>query len=360
VFNKEIDQVYATGGSLHSLDVKGGVTVLQKTVSFFQRLYRVRDLKKKLHIRICLSFLEGADYINILTKANSKTIINIRGSKRHDANITGPLGWLRKKILIPILYNRADVITLVSEGLKDELTTSFAIKEDKPFITIPNFCDQAELLKLAQVNLEQEEQLLSFPTIVTVGRIAYEKGYDLFAKVFSRLIKVVPNVKWIILGSGPFQDNLKSTLETEGLIFSDEGKFNRYSHVWFTGYQQNPYKWVVRCNAFVLSSRTEGFPNALLEAMALGKPVVAADCPYGPADILGRKTGGLYENEFGILLPVLSDDQQVLDAWCEKLNELLCNPQLLVHYSQQSRIRANHYSPERIQGEWIKLIERHV
>ena len=360
VFNKKINQVYAIGGSLHSLDVEGGVSMVQKAISFLQRLRRVKNLKKQLGIHICLSFLEGADYINILTKGKSKAIINIRGSKRHDANITGALGWLRKKILIPILYNRADAITVVSEGLKDELKTFFAIKKSKPFKTIPNFCDQTELLTLAEENLIQEDSLLSYPTMVTVGRIAYEKGYDLFARAFSRLIKLVPNAKWIIVGSGSFQDDLKLILESEQLTFSDEGELNLQSNVWFTGYQQNPYKWVIRCSAFVLSSRTEGFPNALLEAMALGKPVVAADCPYGPADILGRKTDGLYENEFGILLPVLSDEQRVLDAWCEKLKDLLCNPQLLAHYSQQSRIRANHYSPERIRGEWIKLIAQHV
>lgn len=360
VFNKEIDQVYGTGGLLHSLDVKGGGNIFQKTLSFFQRIYRFRRLKQRLRINVCLSFLEGADYINILTKGNSKAIINIRGSKIHDANITGALGWLRKKLLIPILYNRADTISVVSQGLKDELITFFAIKKSKHFVTIPNFCDQTELLKLAEENFAQENSLLSYPTVVTVGRIAYEKGYDLFARVFSRLIKVIPNAKWIIVGSGSFQDDLKVILESEHLTYSDLDSLKPKSNVWFTGYQQNPYKWVARCSVFVLSSRTEGFPNALLEAMALSKPIAAADCPYGPADILGLKTDDLFQTEFGILLPVLSEDNKILDAWCKKLKDILSNPQLLDHYSQQSKIRASHYSPERIQGEWTKLIEQHV
>lgn len=360
VFNTEINQVYPIGGSLHTLDVKGGESMAQKIRSFFQRLNKVRKLKRKLGIQVCLSFLEGADYINILTRGNSKSIINIRGSKRLDANIVGALGWLRKRILIPILYNRADAITVVSEGLKTELITYFAINKQKPFITIPNFYDKDELLKLAQVNLEQGDQLLSCPTIVTVGRIAYEKGYDLFARVFSRLVKAVPNVKWIIVGSGSFRDSLITVLESEQLAFSNVDEVNLQSSVWFTGYQQNPYKWMVRCSVFVLCSRTEGFPNALLEAMALGMPVVAADCSYGPSDILGKKIDGLFENEFGILLPELSDEQEIIEAWCEKLMEILSNHQLLTQYSQQSRMRANDYSLARIQEKWIKLIEQHV
>ncbi|TXH30971.1 MAG: glycosyltransferase, partial [Cyclobacteriaceae bacterium] len=247
VFNKQIKQVYATGGSLHSLDVNGGVSLIQKVVSFFQRIYRVKKLKKKLGIHICLSFLEGADYINILTKGNSKAIINIRGSKLYDANITGTLGWLRKRILIPILYNRADVITVVSEGLKTELTKYFAIGKHKSFITIPNFCDQSEVLRFSQENLIEENLLRAHPTLVTVGRIAYEKGYDLFARTFSRLIKDIPDAKWIIVGSGSFQDDLKLILDAERLTYSETANLNQQSNVWFTGYQQNPYKWMAHC-----------------------------------------------------------------------------------------------------------------
>lgn len=360
VFNKEIDQVYTVGGTLHSLEVKKGSTLVKKLWAFFQRLYKLKRLKKKLQIKLCLSFLEGADYLNILTRAESKVIINIRGSKKYDANIAGVFGWFRKKVLIPALYNKADAITVVSEGLKHELITDFNISKQRPIVTIPNFCNSPEVLKLAEEYLPNERKLLSFPTLVTVGRIAYEKGYDLFARVFAKLVQAIPRAKWVIVGSGPFQNQLQEVLNAENLVFSDYHDENPESHVWFTGYQQNPYKWISRCSVFVLPSRTEGFPNALLEALAIGKPVVAADCPYGPADILGNKTSRLFENEFGLLMPGLSEGPRIVDAWCEKLKELLGNPQLRAHYAEQAKNRASHYAPGLIESHWVKLIAQYV
>lgn len=359
VFNRDVNQVYPIGGALHSLDVKGGTTILRKIVSFFQRVNRLRRLKKKLGIELCLSFLEGADYVNLLARGKAKTIINIRGSKKYDANITGILGWIRKKVLIPFLYNRADAITVVSEGLKHELLLHFKIRSSMPFKTIPNFCSADEILRLATEPVEFILKLHSCPTLITVGRIAYEKGYDQFAGVFSQLVQIIPHAKWIIVGSGPFEMELKGVLTRKKLQYSDFHDQNTASQVWFTGYQKNPYAWMAQCNVFILCSRTEGFPNVLLEAMALGKPVVAADCPYGPADILGTETRLPYEREYGILLPLLSDNNNDIDTWVSKLTELLNNPRLTEHYSNQSKIRATYYSVDRIEKIWKGLIAQY-
>lgn len=360
VFNRDVNQAYAVGGVLHSLDVKGGTSIARKIISFFQRLVRLKRLKKSLRIELCLSFLEGADYINLLTRGKAKTIINIRGSKKYDANITGTLGWIRKKVLIPFLYNRADAITVVSEGLKQELQEHYKIRRDMPFVTIPNFCHTDELLRLANEPVEFGSKLYSFPTFITVGRIAYEKGYDQFASVFAKLIQTIPLAKWIIVGSGPFERQLKRVLTHKRLQYSDFNNQNMDSQVWFTGYQKNPYAWMAQCSVFILCSRTEGFPNVLLEAMALGKPIVAADCPYGPADILGTETRLLYEREYGILLPLLSDSSSAIDLWVTKLTELLHNPRLKEYYSNQSKIRAAYYSAGRIEKIWKGLIEQYT
>src|SRR6187549_4201625 len=84
IFNKVDGLAYAHGGELVSLDVVPSGGIPNKIKSFIQRVRRLRKLKKDLGIDVSISFLEGADYINILSKANDKIILSIRGSKRHD------------------------------------------------------------------------------------------------------------------------------------------------------------------------------------------------------------------------------------------------------------------------------------
>jgi len=147
VFN-EMNIAYPYGGELLSLDVAPKKGIVGKALSFLSRVSRVKALKTKLQIDISISFLEGADYINILSKRKEKVIISIRGSKQHDENMLKTLYYLRTKVLIPKLYRRADWIVTVNKGIADELLTAFRINETR-IKTIYNFDDVDEIRNLA-------------------------------------------------------------------------------------------------------------------------------------------------------------------------------------------------------------------
>lgn len=113
------------------------------------------------------------------------------------------------------------------------------------------------------------------PVLLGIGRLCRAKGFDILLEAFAGL-RVQRECRLMILGEG----HLRSSLEAQA------GRLGIADQVFFAGFDPNPYRYLSRARLFVLASRWEGSPNVLTEALALGTPVVATDCPSGPAEIL--------------------------------------------------------------------------
>jgi len=113
------------------------------------------------------------------------------------------------------------------------------------------------------------------PVILAVGRLHHQKGFDILLDAFSAVLAEKP-CRLVILGEGPQRKNLEIQARQLGVA----------EYVHFPGFVKNPYAYMGRASLFVLSSRWEGLPGALIEAMACGCAVVATDCPSGPAEII--------------------------------------------------------------------------
>ena len=131
------------------------------------------------------------------------------------------------------------------------------------------------------------------------------------------------------------------------------------------GHQLNPHQYLSQADAFIFPSAWEGFPNALVEAMACGLPVISADCPTGPKEILTNEDTG---ESYGLLMPVFdhhfNEQDFTTDAlhqqWADEVCLLLSDAGKLNHYKQQSLKRAKDFSADISCKKWLHIIENNI
>jgi glycosyltransferase involved in cell wall biosynthesis len=371
VFNMNGGNMYPSTNKLVRLDVAGGGSPVTKLRNFWQRIVRLKALKQRLHTAVCISHLEGADYVNLLTQGTGKIILCVHGSKLHDANIMGPVGWLRKNVLMPALYNRADRIVTVSRDINPELIEGFGVKPEK-LVTINNFFEvnQVEARSREPLSAVEAAVFATAPVLITSGRLASQKNQAPFLDAFAALLPQHP-VKLIFVGDGELRTTLTDHARALGLrvyaAWEAPTPLTPAYDVYFLGLQKNPFKYLRHAAAFVFPSAWEGFPMALGEAMICGLPVLSADCPTGPREMLAPATATpanpLRQAErgaYGMLLPMLTQaatlalDQAV---WTKVMANLLADAVERTRLGQLARERMQDFTRERIFGQWVQLVE---
>jgi glycosyltransferase involved in cell wall biosynthesis len=346
-----------------SLDVFSGTNPILKIIAFFKRIIALRKLKRKLRIDVAISFLEGADYVNILSRQQEKVVLSIRGSKRFDENMIGQNFALRKKI-IRLLYRRANAIACVNKGIRKEIVKFYGVTS-VPVHVVHNFYDTEEIHRMANLPLPSELlPLFDNPVIAMSGRLAIEKGHDFVISTFAQLKKSKPSVTLLLIGDGPLREKLAEQCVSLRLSVGYKSFSGAAPDVFITGEQANVFKFLNRSTLYLLNSSSEGFPNGLVEAMASGVPVLSADCPYGPREILDPDSvGGRIQDaefgEYGVLLPMpdQSSLHQTRSVWLDAMAQLLTSAPLREKYRISGAKRVAQFSREEILGQWIKVIE---
>ena len=354
---------------IENLNLEFLFSLTRKTSSVFKTFlipfYAKRFSKKIDKNSVVISFLERANYVNVLASffKKHKTIISVHMSQLFGREKFHPYNFFSK-----IFYPKADLVVAVSEGIKRELINHYRVKEEKIKV-IYNPIDTRE------ISLKEKEPIEDFlkPFIITVGRLAKEKGQWYLLRIFSELKKDFSNLKLLILGDGKLKNYLVSfsrQLNLKTYVFG-ENELKDGFDVYFLGFQENPFKFISKAEIFVLTSLWEGFPTVLVEALACGALVFSTDCQVGPREILAKSADfelvkkEPFFAEWGVLMPQLERKfkkakdslSETEKIWVESLKKALEDKSLKLKYSERAKERAKDFSLEKIIPQWKEILE---
>jgi len=254
--------------TLRRLDLSWtSMNVAQRFVHNYRGVMTLRGVFRELRPDAVISFI---DMTNVFTIVVSKLAgIPAIVSERVDlAHYSIPWGW---SLLRRLTYPFARRIVVQCEAIRYSLP--FHVRGRA--VVIPN---PVQVPSITHIESQSDSII-----ILGMGRLAPQKGFDLLIRAFAQVVTNAPSAQLQIWGQGPMLAELQALCAQLGV----SGK------VRFPGLTAEPASVMAQADMFVLSSRFEGFPNVLLEAMAVGLPVIAFDCPSGPRDIVTNERDGL-------------------------------------------------------------------
>lgn len=331
---------------LHMGAVKGRAG---KFLNVLKRVRRVKKLKKMLGTQLSYSFGPTANIVNVLSKYHDITWAGIRG-----------YGALDSKGSMRLVCGLADRVVACTQVMAHEISANYRVNG---LAALYNPCDLAGIRQRScQAVPEPFHTFLKKPgkTIVSMGRAHDVKGFWHLLKSFYLAKKRVAALKLMIVGDGDY-----SAYEAlaEALHIRED--------VLFTGVLENPFPLLARAQLYALTSQSEGFPNALIEAMACGIPCISVNCKTGPAEILQEDYTAcsdqtkVYYADYGILTPVFQGDKDLRadsftaeeEIFAQELEKILTDDSLYAHYREVAAKRAKAFGSEAYLCSIVKMIE---
>lgn len=351
------EKVYDYYGKVISLNLPSEEKKISKLKVLINRVIKVRSLKKLYRFDTVVSFMDGANIINILSKGNEKVITSVHTimSQRDKTFIN-----IMYNIFARFLYNKSDNIIVVSQGIKNDLKYYYKLS-DELINVIYNPCEINKINKLSCQKLsEEEEEIFKHPVILNVGRLTNVKRQKELIKLFKNLKYQYTDLKLVILGEGELFGDIRNYIEKLGLI----------DDVYILGFKKNPYKYMKRAKIYVHYSYFEGFGNVLIEAMACGVPVISTFSENsGTIEILSANyttTLGQKVNfsDYGILVPAakkidLNETDKINyeeELFITAIDTMIQEKNLLEKYKEHSKRRAKDFDINNIVAQWMKIL----
>lgn len=344
---------------LHIVDLNLGVQKgkVRKILNVIKRSRKLLKLKKEMEPEFAYSFGPTANMVNAFSKTKkTKVWLGIRSYMD-----------MGETLKLKLFTKLADLIVCCSKVIENELKIKYRYNKCE---TLYNLYDIETIRrqawekepKLPWKDVDEEGRKLRY--ILSMGREDDVKGFWHMLKIFSQIHDKIPEARLILVGDGDFKEYKKLA-----------GELGISEYVCFAGMQMEPYKYLRKGEVYLLTSQNEGFPNALVEGMALGLAAVSTDCMTGPAEILlkeentdfskiteNKKTNVIY-CKYGILVPVMCKEKN-LDAddisdeerqVSEVVIDLMKDPDKLKKYQNAAIERAQSFSYENYIEQFLRL-----
>jgi GalNAc-alpha-(1->4)-GalNAc-alpha-(1->3)-diNAcBac-PP-undecaprenol alpha-1,4-N-acetyl-D-galactosaminyltransferase len=280
-------------------------------------------------LRRTIRDIEPDAVLSFLTQTNIITVLATRGlgthtviSERNDPRLQRHRP--RVEYLRRIVYRWADLVTANSKGALVALE-AFVPRHKLAFLPNP-------------VVATSVGNAVALParTVITVGRLVEQKGFDVLLTAWSKASTTLPGWRLAIVGDGPLEAELKVLASRLGIEDSVD----------WLGYVKDPFPLLRGADFFVLTSRFEGTPNALLEAMACGLPAVVSNSSPGPTELIGFGEGAA-----GLIVPV-----EDADSTAEAIIRLARDQTLRRRLAFAARERVRTYDADHVVEVWLQVL----
>jgi N-acetylgalactosamine-N,N'-diacetylbacillosaminyl-diphospho-undecaprenol 4-alpha-N-acetylgalactosaminyltransferase len=300
-------------------------------------------------IAVSLSFLFRPNLIAAFTKIlgwRGKVILSERSSP---VSHYGTMGFSGKIILqlIKLLYPKADLILPNSFGTQAGLEQTMGIRAQYAVIYNPIDLRQTEFLKNTPLSINLDFSRFSF---ICVSNLLPYKNQKMLIRAMEKLRYL--DCQLFLVGGG------EDTVFLTDLI----KKMQLQDRVFLLGYQKNSIGLMAKAHCFVTATNAEGFPNAQIEALSLGLPVISTDCMSGPRELLAPTTDpnillktGVEYAEFGVLTPI-----EDLDALVLAMEKMFNDADLRQHYSELGKARALDFAKPIIVEAFEKCLKKQI
>lgn len=347
------DISYDIDAELINLNAKPTSNLPKKVFNLIKRAYGINKICKKYDVDTVFSFTSSANLAMRYAGLKCRMIGSCRGFE-------------------DLYKNTADYHKVISAGgeilfnsreMEEFYKSEYPLDSDKCH-TIENLIDCARIEKMSNEKLSESEQVFydTHKVISTVGILSEHKGHwDLF-KAFEILKEKIPDAGLVLVGHrGRYEKELR-----------DMARRNKYADdILLIGYSSNPFKYVAKSNVYALSSISEGFPNALIEAMVCKTAVVSTACRTGPCEILYDEYKS-YEPQIwekadnGIITPVFdgipdfdyTNKSEVHEIYADALAAMILDDEMRTEYEKRGYERAYKNDESVISDKYFDLIER--